>query len=326
MPLTRRQALASTASLALAGCREGPSSSQASPSQPLTTPPITPAGGERDVQRIVTAQRTADGAGVRLNRALGGGALSMFDPFLLLDEFQSDDPNDYLAGFPDHPHRGFETVTYMIRGAMEHKDSVGNRGRLGPGSAQWMTAGRGIVHSEMPKQERGLMWGFQLWVNLPRARKMIPPRYQDIPPDRIPELSREGATVRVVAGALDGTAGPVTGIDVDPLFLDVTVTSGVVFQTPVAAGHNAFAYVTDGAVRIGPGRTEVRRGQLAALTRTGTRFTATCDSTAGGRVLLLAGRPLGEPVARRGPFVMSTEDELRQAYEDYRSGRLASGT
>lgn len=273
--------------------------------------------------RIVDAQPTRDGAGVKLSRALGGRALSMLDPFLLLDEFRSDDPNDYAAGFPDHPHRGFETVTYMLEGAMEHRDSVGNAGRLGPGSAQWMTAGHGIVHSEMPKQERGLMWGFQLWVNLPRARKMIKPRYQDIAPGRIPELDREGARVRVVAGTAFGTSGPVVGIDVDPLFLDVGVTKGVAFEAPLPSAHSAFAFVIDGAVRLGPSRKEVRAGQLAVL-GPGDRVTATCDASS-GRMILLAGRPLGEPVARGGPFVMSTQDEIRQAWEDYRSGRLVDG-
>jgi redox-sensitive bicupin YhaK (pirin superfamily) len=312
--VSRRQILAvagGTAGAALlAGCKMD------SRSEPVPAA----AGGERSVERIVTAQRTMDGAGVRLNRALGGGALSMLDPFLLLDEFQSDDPNDYIAGFPDHPHRGFETVTYMIEGAMEHKDSVGNRGRLVAGSAQWMTAGHGIVHSEMPKQERGLMWGFQLWVNLPRARKLIKPRYQDIAPGLIPEKTIEGARTRVVAGDAFGMTGPVSGIDVEPIFLDVTVTKGVRFTTPLPPGHNAFVFVTDGAVRLGGGR-EVRRGQLAVLARDGDRLTATCDAQS-GRMLVLAGRPLNEPVARRGPFVMSTDDELRQAYEDYRTGRL----
>lgn len=313
--ITRRQALAGTATgLALLGCKM-----DSSPSQRTEAPPR-----ERAVERIVSAQRTSDGAGVRLNRALGGAALPMLDPFLLLDEFQSDDPNDYIAGFPDHPHRGFETVTYMIDGAMEHRDSVGNRGRLVGGSAQWMTAGHGIVHSEMPKQERGLMWGFQLWVNLPRARKMIRPRYQDIPPERIPETTRDGARVRVVAGSAFEVTGPVSGIDVEPLFLDVTVTRGVVFTAPLPVGHNAFVFVTDGAVRLGPGRQEVRRGQLAVLARGGDRLSAICDAQS-GRMLVLAGRPLGEPVARRGPFVMSTEEELREAFDDYRRGRLVGG-
>jgi len=314
--LTRRQALVgSSAGLALLGCKTEPALTRSEPAAPAT---------ERTVDRIVTAQPTSDGAGVRLNRALGGGALPMLDPFLLLDEFQSDNPNDYLAGFPDHPHRGFETVTYMIEGAMEHRDSVGNRGRLVPGSAQWMTAGHGIVHSEMPKQERGLMWGFQLWVNLPRSRKLIKPRYQDIAPGLIPDRDIDGARTRVVAGNAFGMTGPVSGIDVEPIFLDVTVTRGVRFSAPLPPGHNAFVFVTDGAVRLGPSNSEVRRGQLAVLGRAGDRISATCDAQS-GRMLVLAGRPLNEPVARRGPFVMSTDEELRQAYDDYRSGRLTDG-
>ena len=328
VPISRRQAIVTTAaglSLLGAHCKMDPSASEPRSSEPRVDPPRgDQASRERVVERIVSAQRTTDGAGVRLNRALGGSALSMLDPFLLLDEFQSDDPNDYLAGFPEHAHRGFETVTYMIDGAMEHRDSVGNRGRLVPGSAQWMTAGRGIVHSEMPKQERGLMWGFQLWVNLPRARKMIKPRYQDIAPGLIPETTIDGARTRVVAGSAFGMTGPVTGIDVAPIFLDVTVTKGVRFDTPLPPGHNAFVFVTDGAVRLGPSNSEVRRGQLAVLGRAGNRLTATCDASS-GRMLVLAGRPLGEPVARRGPFVMSTDEELREAFDDYRSGRLVGG-
>ena len=319
MRISRRDWIAGGA-VAIAGCKMEAPSPRGESQAPASRVPGAP--GERSIERVVTAQRTKDGAGVKLNRALGGGALAMLDPFLLLDEFQSDDPNDYLAGFPEHPHRGFETVTYMIQGAMEHQDNVGNRGRLGPGTAQWMTAGHGIVHSEMPKQERGLMWGFQLWVNLPRARKMIKPRYQDIPSARIPEITKEGARVRIVAGNAEGQSGPVSGIDVEPLFLDVTLTRGLSYAAAIPAGHNAFVFVTDGAVRVGPSRTEVRRGQLAVLARDGDRFAATCDSDAGGRVLVIAGRPLGEPVARRGPFVMNTEEELKQAFEDYRSGRL----
>ena len=322
MLLSRRQLLVAASASSLVACKTDPEGS-ASPRASAASSPGSTTQGDRTVERLVAAQPTSDGAGVRLNRALGGAALSMLDPFLLLDEFQSDDPNDYLAGFPEHPHRGFETVTYMIDGAMEHRDSVGNRGRLGPGTAQWMTAGRGIVHSEMPKQERGLMWGFQLWVNLPRAHKMMRPRYQDIPRERIPETVVEGAKVRVVAGSAVGLTGPVDGIDVEPVFLDVAVERGVRFSAPLPAGHNAFVYVTDGAVRLGPARTEARRGQLAILGR-GDRLTATCDASS-GRILVIAGRPLGEPVARRGPFVMSTDEELRQAFDDYRSGRLVGG-
>ncbi|HVH46254.1 MAG TPA: pirin family protein [Labilithrix sp.] len=317
--LSRRQAMAGVAGIGIVGCR-----TDAPSSEPKADAPSRPTeGGARVVERIVDAAPTRDGAGVKLRRALGGRALAMLDPFLLLDEFHSDDPNDYAAGFPDHPHRGFETVTYMLEGAMEHKDSVGNSGRLRPGSAQWMTAGHGIVHSEMPKQERGLMWGFQLWVNLPRARKMIAPRYQDIAPERIPEIDRDGARVRVVAGGAFGATGPITGIDVDPLFLDVTVVKGVRFEAPLPSEHNAFAFVTDGAVRLGPSRAEIRAGQLAVLGR-GDRVVATCDASS-GRMVVIAGRPIGEPVARGGPFVMNTQDEIRQAWEDYRSGRLVGG-
>jgi hypothetical protein len=276
----------------------------------------------RPVRRVVRAQGTMDGAGVRLSRALGGAALSDLDPFLLLDEFHTDRADDYIAGFPDHPHRGFETVTYMIHGAMEHRDSVGNHGRLGPGSAQWMTAGRGIIHSEMPKQERGLMWGFQLWVNLPGARKMTAPRYQDIAPTSIPEIDIADARVRVVAGEAAGKRGPVDGVVVAPVMLDVTLPAGAVFRHPLPPEHNALAYVIDGAAKLGPEGTAVARGELCVL---GQGASIAAESATGGRFLLLAGRPIGEPIARRGPFVMNTQEELRQAFEDYRSGRLVGG-
>jgi quercetin 2,3-dioxygenase len=294
-------------------------------SQDVTTKPTQASGATtvREVAELVSAQPTMDGAGVSLRRALGSRALDMLDPFLLLDEFQSDNPNDYIAGFPDHPHRGFETVTYMLEGAMEHRDSVGNRGRLAAGSAQWMTAGRGIIHSEMPKQERGLMWGYQLWVNLPAARKLIPPRYQDISPAQIPELEHEGTRVRVVAGSAHGQTGPVSGIDVDPTFLDLSLGKGVAFSHPLQATHTAFAYVIEGAVRIGGSGREVRSGQLAVL-GPGERFSARCDAES-GRLLLLSGRPLREPVSRSGPFVMNTKEEIRRAWDDYRSGRLLEG-
>jgi quercetin 2,3-dioxygenase len=277
----------------------------------------------REVSQVLPAQPTRDGAGVSLNRALGQRALPVLDPFLLLDEFQTDDPNDYLAGFPEHPHRGFETVTYMIHGAMEHRDVLGNQGRLEPGGAQWMTAGRGIIHSEMPKQERGLMWGFQLWVNLPKARKLIPPRYQDMAPSLIPETQVEGVTLRVVAGSTFGMTGPVTGIDIEPLFLDLAPAKGARLTQPVPEGHTVFAYVTQGAVKLGASEREVPRGHLAVLER-GTSVDLT-GATDDGRVLLLAGRPWREPIARAGPFVMNAEEELRQAFDDYRAGRLLSG-
>ena len=275
---------------------------------------------QREVSLVVPAQRSRDGAGVNLNRALGHRAMGMLDPFLLLDEFHTDDPNDYLAGFPEHPHRGFETVTYMIHGAMEHRDSVGNQGRLSPGSAQWMTAGRGIVHSEMPKQESGLMWGFQLWVNLPAVSKMRAPRYQDIAPALIPEVELEKGRLRVVAGVAEGKTGPVNGIDVEPLFVDAALQEGQVAAFPTPATHTSFLYVTDGAVKVGGARKEVRRGELAVLAA----GTSVRLEGGNGRALLLAGRPLGEPVSRWGPFVMNTDDEIQQAIADYRSGRLVS--
>jgi redox-sensitive bicupin YhaK (pirin superfamily) len=274
------------------------------------------------VTQVVDAQPTSDGAGVKLRRMLGTRALSMLDPFLMLDEFHSDRPEDYLAGFPDHPHRGFETVTYMIHGAMEHRDSLGNHGRLEPGSTQWMTAGRGIVHSEMPKQEQGLMWGFQLWVNLPAASKMTRPRYQDLAAERIPELEADDATVRLVAGELRGQRGPVDGIVTQPQMLDVKLPPRGRFEHALPPGHNAFVHVFEGAVRVGDARARVGRGQLAVL---GAGDVVKLASDEGGRALLLAGQPIREPVARYGPFVMNTDAEIRQAFEDYRSGRLVQG-
>ncbi len=274
----------------------------------------------RPVARLVHGQATSDGAGVRLKRTLGSGMLDHLDPFLLLDEFRSDDSSDYIAGFPDHPHRGFETVTYMLAGAMEHRDHKGNAGRLGPGSAQWMTAGRGIIHSEMPQQEQGLMWGFQLWVNLPAADKMCEPRYQDIAPEKIPELETDsGVQIRIVAGEIDGTPGAVTGIVTSPLYLDVSIPKGAAFQTTIDAAHNACA-VFEGGGEIGDESRAVAAGQLAVLGQ-GDGF-AVRASDEGLRLLLLAARPIGEPVARYGPFVMNTEAELRQAVEDFQAGRF----
>jgi redox-sensitive bicupin YhaK (pirin superfamily) len=318
MTVSRRELLAlAGAGLALTHCREGTSELPGS-SHPAPLPGTTP----REVTQILDAQTSVDGAGVKLHRALGQRALGMLDPFLLLDEIHSDNPDDYAAGFPDHPHRGFETVTYMFEGAMEHRDSVGNHGHLGPGSAQWMTAGHGIVHSEMPRQERGGMWGFQLWVNLPAAKKMIRPRYQDIAPERVAEVALERARARVIAGQAFGAIGPVTGIEVEPLFVDVALERGAAIAHTVLSDHAAFVYVPSGAVRLGAAKTEVRAGQLAVLGG-GDRFQVACDA-AEGRVLLFAGRPIGEPVARSGPFVMNTNEELRKAWEDYRGGRLTT--
>ncbi len=276
----------------------------------------------REVASLVDARPTVEGAGVKLRRVLGGPALPSLDPFLLLDEFHSDRREDYIAGFPSHPHRGFETVTYMREGVVEHKDSLGNQGHLGPGSAQWMTAGHGIIHSEMPHDERGLLWGFQLWVNLPAARKLTAPRYQDLAPGRIPEATLEdGATVRVVAGEVGGLRGPVDGIVTSPTMLDVHVPAGGRFVHPIAEGHAAFAYVFDGSVDFGSRRTRAMAGQLAVLEGGATVVAGSAD---GGRFLLCAAQPIREPIARYGPFVMNTDEEIRQAVSDYRSGRLVS--
>jgi redox-sensitive bicupin YhaK (pirin superfamily) len=276
----------------------------------------------RTVERIIRGQAASDGAGVKLTRVIGSRALPDLDPFLLLDEFRSDDPHDYIAGFPSHPHRGFETVTYMLAGRMRHGDNQGNQGLLGPGSVQWMTAGRGIVHSEMPEQEDGLMWGFQLWVNLPARDKLTAPRYQDIAPERIPEVAFPGGGVRVIAGEHAGARGPVEAPTTQPLYLDVRLETSGRFGTPVPGTHNAFVYVYDGILAIGDGTDEQRvaRGELAVL-GPGTSIRAHAVDGA-VRFILVAGQPLREPVARYGPFVMNTEAEIRQAFLDLQAGRL----
>jgi quercetin 2,3-dioxygenase len=279
---------------------------------------------ERSVVRTVQAQETSEGAGVRLHRSIGTPQLDHLDPFLLLDEFKSDRAQDYIAGFPDHPHRGFETVTYMLAGAMEHRDHSGNRGHLVAGSVQWMTAGRGIIHSEMPQQEDGLMWGFQLWVNLPAREKMRDPRYQDIPPERIPVVQDGGATIRVIAGDVHGTRGPVEGIATSPVYLDVSVPAGSRAHLAVPPGHNAFGYVFEGEADLGPegGARAVRAGHLAVLGE-GDALTASTGRDA-ARFLLVGARPLGEPIARYGPFVMNTREEIMQAFRDFQEGSLGT--
>ncbi|MBK7977470.1 MAG: pirin family protein [Deltaproteobacteria bacterium] len=280
-------------------------------------------GTARAVRRAVRGQPTSDGAGVRLNRVIGTAALADVDPFLMLDEFRSDDASDYIAGFPDHPHRGFETVTYMLEGRMRHHDNQGNSGLLGPGSVQWMTAGRGIVHSEMPEQVDGLMWGFQLWVNLPARDKMTAPRYQDIAPERIPTVAIEpGVSARVIAGSFGGAAGPVQNTTIAPLYLDVALASGRSLEVPVPAAHEGFVYPFVGSVRVGDGDdgTTLARGTAGVL---GAGDHVTLSASDGdARLILVAGQPLREPVARYGPFVMTTMDEIRQAILDYQSGRL----
>lgn len=273
----------------------------------------------RSVEQIIPSRSVTDGAGVSIRRIADSTQL---DPFLMLDEFGSDDPDDYIAGFPEHPHRGFETVTYMLAGYMEHRDSAGNQGRLGPGSVQWMTAGRGILHSEMPLQEDGLMRGFQLWVNLPAKDKMKAPRYQELGADEVPVVEHDGTTVKIVAGSYREVLGAVNGIATDPTYLDVSLRPSAAFEHALPDDHTTFVYVFEGQVAIGDvlTRTSVETGCAAVLSRKGAVRVAPDGGTA--RFLLLAGRPIREPVVQQGPFVMNTRIEIEQAIQDYQSGRL----
>ena len=276
----------------------------------------------RQVTRVVRGRPTSDGAGVKLTRVIGQPALDMLDPFLMLDEFRSDQASDYIAGFPEHPHRGFETVTYMLAGRMRHGDNQGNSGLLTAGSVQWMTAGRGIVHSEMPEQEDGLMWGFQLWVNLPAKDKMTAPRYQDIAPERIPDIElAPGVRARVIAGEVGGVRGPVEADATAAVYLDLRLEPGAALEVPLPAGHNAFAYVYAGQVRVGAGPTsELLRGDLGVL-GSGDRVRIAAPEAA-ARLIVVAGKPFNEPVAKYGPFVMNTQQQIVQAVEDFRAGRF----
>ena len=320
-PTSRRSVLRTSAwllpgaALAAAGCRSA--EREARP-----TPNARPALDVRSVAFVLDATPTQEGAGVRLRRSLGTRELSVLDPFLLLDEIHSDRVEDYVKGFPTHPHRGFETVTYMISGVMEHRDSLGQGGSLPAGSAQWMTAGHGIVHSEMPNPDGNVFWGLQLWVNLPAKLKLTKPRYQNVAPDRIPELSISGAPVRLVAGALGNEQGPVDGISVQPTLLDLRLPAGGQFEQEFPATHTVFVYVLDGQAELGASLTGAHAGQIAVFN---SGRVVTLRSARGARLLVVAGRKLGEPVARRGPFVMNTQAELEQAYEDYQNGTLVSG-
>lgn len=281
---------------------------------------------ERQVTRVIRAMPASDGAGVRLRRSLGQNEAARHDPFLMLDEIASDDASDYLAGFPPHPHRGFETVTYMIEGRMRHEDHLGNRGLLTGGGVQWMTAGRGIIHSEMPEQEEGRLHGFQLWINLPAAEKMRAPRYQDIAPRDVAEATRaDGVRLRVIAGELefDGARlqGPVRDIVTEPLFVDVTVPAGGDVELMLPVGHSAFVYPFENDVVLGA--STIRSGE-AALLGDGEGIVAASAASGPARMLLLAAAPIGEPVAQYGPFVMNRREEIEQAMRDYRDGRLAA--
>lgn len=275
------------------------------------------------VGRKLRGQPTSDGAGVRLTRVIGGPQLPDLDPFLLLDEFGTDKPEDYLAGFPEHPHRGFETVTYMLDGRMRHKDNHGNEGVLVPGSVQWMTAGRGLVHSEMPEQEAGRMRGFQLWVNLPAREKMTEPKYQEFAPDRIVQLQpADGVQVKLIAGRIGDLRGPIAQPATDPVYLDIALDAGARWEYELPEGHNAFAYVYEGGVQIGDGEDAraIDAQELAVLS--GGNVLKLFDAKPGSRLIVIAGRPLREPVARYGPFVMNTKQEVMQAFVDFQEGKF----
>jgi redox-sensitive bicupin YhaK (pirin superfamily) len=283
--------------------------------------PANPVAHPRRVERLVPGQQTSDGAGVKLVRLLTQDLQRRLDPFLMLDAFGTENPGDYIGGFPDHPHRGFETITYMLQGRMRHRDSAGNEGLLVPGSVQWMTAGRGVVHSEMPEQQDGAMEGFQLWLNLPAGDKMREPWYRDIASNEIPEFKGEGVTVRIIAGSSHGVAGAVQRDATEPLYLDVHLQPGALFEQPLPALHNALLHVYRGSLDIGG--TALRRGPMAILGNgpdtDGVLLKAGAE---GARAILVAGRPLKEPIVQYGPFVMNTKEQIYQAVEDFRSGRL----
>ena len=273
---------------------------------------------QRKIINIITGMKTSDGAGVNLTRIMGSPELNMLDPFLLLDEFGSNDPNDYIAGFPHHPHRGFETITYMLNGKWQHQDSAGNEGLLGEGSVQWMTAGRGIVHSEMPIQTDGLARGFQLWLNLPKEKKMIEPAYQDIHAEQVPIVKEVFGTVKVISGDYNGAIGP--GKSHSPvLILDIQLKEASEIIIPVDDGWNAFGFIYEGNVKSGK---SLSKGQLAVYNTEGNIHFKTNSTQAS--IYLVAGEPLNEPVARGGPFVMNTKSEILKAFEDYQNGNFIS--
>jgi len=275
----------------------------------------------RTVERLVIDQATSDGAGVKLSRILTQDLQHRLDPFLMLDAFGSDKPDDYIAGFPDHPHRGFETVTYMIAGRMLHRDSAGNEGLLQNGGVQWMTAGKGVIHSEIPQQDQGVMEGFQLWLNLHSSEKMNTPWYRDFQSAQLPQLSTpEGVQVTVIAGSCHGVQGAVTRKITQPVYLDVHMPQGARFEQTLPAGHNAFIYVYRGEVRIGGQTVPVQR--MAILANTPQTDGVVIEASANAKFILVAGLPLKQPIVQYGPFVMNTKEEIYQALADFRDGRL----
>ena len=277
----------------------------------------------RAVERVIAGQPTSDGAGVKLTRLLTQPLQRRLDPFLMLDAFGTDNPQDYIGGFPDHPHRGFETVTYMIAGRMRHRDSAGHEGLLANGGVQWMTAGRGVIHSELPEQEDGRMEGFQLWLNLAAKDKLRAPWYRDIQSAEIPEFTTgDGVKVRAIAGRSHGVDGAMQRDVTEPLYLDIELPAGAKFAQSVPASHNAFVYVYRGALKIG--ETEVPVQRMAILANRAQTDGVILEAAAPTRALLIAGKPLGEPIAQYGPFVMNTNDEIFQAVKDFQSGKFAT--
>ena len=272
----------------------------------------------RSIQQIIESVPASDGAGVKLRRSLGSADHLRVDPFLMLDEFSSENPDDYVAGFPSHPHRGFETVTYLLDGHMLHEDHLGNRGELKSGGVQWMTAGRGIIHSEMPQQENGRMRGFQLWINLPAKEKMKPAGYRDIQPAEIPTVLFSDGKLKIVAGTYEGTSGPVQGGTTEPLYWDVQLNSGKSFSANIPETHSVYVYPFEGSVEIGDRVLKTHQGGVLG-SGDSIEIKAGAD---GGRFLVLAAKPLKEPVVQYGPFVMNTRTEIEQAIRDYQSGEL----
>lgn len=297
---------------------------------PIATVPATAQESvqrSRAVDRVVRGIATSDGAGVKLTRVLTQNLQRRLDPFLMLDAFGTDSKDDYIGGFPDHPHRGFETITYMLAGRMRHRDSAGNEGLLQNGGAQWMVAGAGVVHSEMPEQEDGRMEGFQLWLNLPAADKMTAPWYRDMPADAIPTVALDnGGTVRVLAGASHGVTGAVTRPVTEPVYLDVHLPAGKQFRQALPAGHNAFVYVYRGEVSIGEGseKAVIESQRMGVLDNAANADGVVVSAESDAHFLLIAGQPLGEPIAQYGPFVMNTQEQIYQTLADFRDGRFAT--
>ena len=273
-----------------------------------------------EIKKIVKAIQTSDGAGVKLKRSMGIPELDFIDPFLMFDEFGSENKDDYIAGFPDHPHRGIETVTYMLSGEFRHEDSTGNKGDLGPGSVQWMTAAGGIIHSEMPIMKEGKLHGFQLWVNMPAKLKMSKPSYQNIEPKKIPEFNDQEKKIKIIAGKYQDKIGPVKGISVDPIYIDVELEKDKIFNFIIPSSHNAFVYLVTGEIKIGNKKHDQLQNSSLICLQNGNDLNI--SAIIKSKFLVIAGKPIGEPIARGGPFVMNTKEEILKAVQDYHSGNF----